>query len=112
MRRKAIRPSTPSWWLRPRPHAGSRLTSWPSAAVHERRAVLHVFRRIYWTGSSVVYALSEPHCSRSPATTPRTDLVACHAAKYSAGQRHIDVIGPLLETSSHAHRGFWHKDKV
>jgi len=74
--------------------AARRLTlpAGPVHAVHERRAVCMCSGAIYWTGiGRVVYALSGPHCSRSPATTREPDLVAAIAAKYSRGASAIST---------------------
>jgi tRNA(Arg) A34 adenosine deaminase TadA len=68
---------------------------------------------IYWTGiGRVVYALSEAallELTGDHSENPTFSL-PCREV-FARGQRHIDVIGPLLEDEAvMPHRGFWHKD--
>ena len=65
---------------------------------------------IYWTGiGRVVFGLSERHLKTitgNHAENPTLDL-PCRAV-FAAGQRHVEVIGPLLEEEAAAlHDGVW-----
>src|SRR5258706_9155616 len=68
---------------------------------------------IYWTGiGRVVYALSEAALLELTGDHPEnpTFSLPCREV-FARGQRHVDVIGPLLEDEAvMPHRGFWHKD--
>jgi tRNA(Arg) A34 adenosine deaminase TadA len=64
----------------------------------------------YWTGiGRIVYALSERRLLELTGDNPENptfDLPCREVIK--RGQRHIDVVGPLLEDEAAApHRGFW-----
>ena len=65
---------------------------------------------IYWTGiGRVVYGLSEGRLKTitgNHAENPTLDL-ACRTV-FAAGQRHVEVIGPLLEDeAAEIHAGAW-----
>lgn len=64
----------------------------------------------YWTGvGRVVYALSETRLFALTGADPENPTLAlpCRAV-FAAGQRTVDVVGPLLEdAAAEPHRGFW-----
>jgi tRNA(Arg) A34 adenosine deaminase TadA len=67
---------------------------------------------VYWTGiGRVVYALSEHALLGLTGDHPEnpTFSLPCREV-FVRGQRHVEVIGPLLEDEAAVpHRGFWHK---
>jgi tRNA(Arg) A34 adenosine deaminase TadA len=68
---------------------------------------------IYWTGiGRVVYALSEQALLRLTGSHPEnpTFSLPCREV-FARGQRHIEVIGPMLEEeAAQPHLGFWRRD--
>ena len=65
---------------------------------------------IYWSGiGRVVYALSEARLLTLTGSHPENPTLALPCREVlSRGQRHIEVIGPLLEDEAAAvHNGFW-----
>ena len=64
----------------------------------------------YWAGvGRVVYALSEARLLALTGSHPENPTLSlpCRAV-FAAGQRSIEVVGPLLEDEAAApHRGFW-----
>lgn len=66
---------------------------------------------IYWSGvSRVVYGLSEAKLAQIVDDNPENKTMSLPAERVlNAGQRHIEVVGPLLdEEASAVHVGFWH----
>jgi tRNA(Arg) A34 adenosine deaminase TadA len=65
---------------------------------------------IYWAGiGRVVYGQSEAGLKRLTGAHPENPTLdmPCRTV-FAAGQRHVEVVGPLLEDEAGAvHRGFW-----
>jgi len=65
---------------------------------------------IYWAGiGRVVYGQSEAALKAATGDHPENPTLAlpCRVV-FAAGQRHVDVVGPLLEDEAAAlHAGFW-----
>jgi tRNA(Arg) A34 adenosine deaminase TadA len=65
---------------------------------------------IYWIGlKRVVYGLSEKRLKAITGNHPENPTLdlPCHVV-FSAGQRPVEVIGPLLEDeAADVHRGVW-----
>jgi len=65
---------------------------------------------IYWSGiGRVVYALSEHRLLEITGTHPANPTLSLPCREvFARGQRHIEVLGPLLEDeAAEVHRGFW-----
>jgi tRNA(Arg) A34 adenosine deaminase TadA len=65
---------------------------------------------IYWSGiGRVVYALSEHRLLEITGAHPANPTLSLPCREvFARGQRHIEVLGPLLEDeAAEVHRGFW-----
>jgi tRNA(Arg) A34 adenosine deaminase TadA len=65
---------------------------------------------IYWSGiERVVYALSERRLLEITGMHPANPTLSLPCREvFARGQRHIEVLGPLLEDeAAEVHRGFW-----
>jgi tRNA(Arg) A34 adenosine deaminase TadA len=65
---------------------------------------------VYWSGiARVVYALSEIKLLALTGNHPENPTLALPCREvFAHGQRHIEVVGPLLEDEAAApHKGFW-----
>ena len=69
-----------------------------------------LFRSIYWTGlKRVVYGLTERDLKAITGNHPENPPLDLHCeVVFAAGQRHVEVIGPMLEAEAvKAHEGAW-----
>src|SRR6267142_2721257 len=67
---------------------------------------------LYWSGiGRLAYALSESRLLAITGSDPQNPTLSLPCREvFARGQRHIEVVGPMLEDeAAAAHAGFWHR---